>query len=147
MSSATKLHKTRFHDPSDDQSLLYGMLEPGCWRFFHKDGHSEPRPVGPQHPTKESLLNHLEDFGREYGFDVCFNKLYLISCNDRPRESWGHNRTDDYDAIVVCARDETHAREIGEGRGIAGDITVKRLGAADKDTEYGLVLGAWSSTG
>lgn len=95
-----------------------------------------------------------------------FNRLYLVWDKTYPPCSWGGNYLDNYDAFVICAPDEDTAKKIAQegppdslerprdpnrlssgnlsGR---GDVVVKQVGMASRDTPVGVVMGSWSSTG
>lgn len=126
--------KTRFDD--GEQRLAYGMVSPGNWRFFHQHGKENPSPVGPQHPSEQSLLMHLEEYGREWGFDECFNKIYRVSI-------------DTEGAILVCAANTTEAGKFVNQYLPAsrrGHKKISRIGTADNTLARGVIADSRTCT-
>ena len=77
-----KYYRTQFDDR--EQRLLYAHVEgtnvgyPGqtsktgrqvsFWSFFHQWGRDKPQRVGPEYPSRETLLASMDKYGAEFGF-------------------------------------------------------------------------------
>lgn len=98
-SDSPKFHKTRFDD--GEQRLLYAHVEGtnvgyepthkltrqvSFWSFFHQCQQEDPKRVGPEYPTRETLLAAMEKYGADFGFDHVAMAASVQEMGDRHTE-------------------------------------------------------------